>query len=227
MGLRDSTCWTLLREAAAGVQEPRAEFAARYAPVVRVYLAARWRDTRMLQELDDAVQDVFVECLREGGLLERARADHPGGFRAFLYGAARNIALRAEERRTRRLALGQSGDVDLADVPGDEETLSQIFDRAWARAILREAADRQSTLAAQVGETAVRRVELLRLRFHEGLPIREIARLWGVDPAALHRDYARAREEFRSALREVVAFHHPGPPGEVDRECSQLLSLLQ
>src|SRR4051794_29608573 len=136
MGPRDSTCWTLLRGAAAGGEEPRAEFAARYAPVVRTYLASRWRNTNLLQDLDDAVQDVFVECLSEGGLLERVRADHPGGFRAFLYGAVRNVALRAEEQRARRLARRPSVDVDLAEVPGDEVTLSRVFDRAWARAIL-------------------------------------------------------------------------------------------
>src|SRR5262249_33343292 len=63
-GAEDSTCWTLLRDAAAGGEAPRAEFAARYAPVVRAYLAARWRGSHLLRELDDTVQDVFIECLR-------------------------------------------------------------------------------------------------------------------------------------------------------------------
>src|SRR4051794_942163 len=140
MGDRDSTCWTLLRDAAAGGEAPRAEFAARYAPVVRAYLAARWRGSDRLNELDDAVQDVFVECLRDGGLLERASADRPGGFRAFLYGAVRNVALRAEERRARRLARDAGEAVDVEAIPGREESLSRIFDRAWARAVVREAA---------------------------------------------------------------------------------------
>ena len=82
-------------------------------------------------------------------------------------------------------------------------------------------------LAARRGEAAPRRVELLRLRFHEGMPIREIAGLWGLDAASLHHEYARARQEFRSALRDVIAFHHPGSPEDVDRECAQLLSLLE
>ena len=63
MGARDSTCWTLLRDAAAGGEAARAEFAARYAPVVRAYLGVRWRDSKLLRELDDTVQDVFVECM--------------------------------------------------------------------------------------------------------------------------------------------------------------------
>ena len=227
MGTEDLTCWTLLREAAGGGDAPRAEFAARYAPMVRAYLTARWRGSKLLQDLDDALQDVFVECLREGGLLDRARADRPGGFRAFLYGAVRNVALRAEAKRARQLAREPAEAIALEDVPGDEETLSRVFDRAWAKAVMREAAERQAALASQRGEAARRRIELLRLRFHEGLPIREIARLWGLDAASLHHEYARARQEFRSALREVVVFHHPGTTEDVDRECAQLLSLLE
>jgi RNA polymerase sigma-70 factor (ECF subfamily) len=227
MGAEDSTCWSLLRDAAAGGEAPRAEFAARYAPVVRAYLAVRWRGSKLLRELDDTVQDVFLECLRAGGLLDRARADRPGGFRAFLYGAVRNVALRAEAHLARQLAREPRDVVDVQGIPGSEEAPSRAYDRAWAKAVVREAAERQSVLAAQRGEAALRRVELLQLRFHEGMPIREIARLWGLDAASLHHEYARARQEFRSALRDVIAFHHPGSPEDVDRECAQLLSLLQ
>jgi RNA polymerase sigma-70 factor (ECF subfamily) len=227
MGARDSTCWTLIRDAAEGGEAARADFAARYAPAVRAYLAARWRGSGLIRELDDTVQEVFIECLRDGGLLDRARANRPGGFRAFLYGAVRNVALRAEALRARRLAREPMSAIDLEGIPDDEEALSRVYDRAWAKAIVREAAERQSVLASGRGEAALRRVELLRLRFHEGMPIREIARLWGLDAASLHHEYARARQEFRSALRDVVAFHHPGTPEEVDRECAQLLSLLE
>jgi RNA polymerase sigma factor (sigma-70 family) len=227
MGNEQSTCWTLLRDAAAGGAAPRAEFAARYTPVVRAYLAARWRGSTLTRELDDTIQDVFMECLRAGGLLDRARADQPGGFRAFLYGAVRNVALRAEERRARQLAHEPAGLLELQGLAGRDEALSHVYDRAWARAVVREAAERQSVLAAQRGDAALRRVELLRLRFHEGMPIREIARLWGIDAASLHHEYARARQEFRSALRDVIASQHPGSPEDVDRECAQLLSLFE
>ena len=227
MGAEDSTCWTLLRDAAAGGEASRAEFAARYAPVVRAYLAVRWRGTKLLQELDDTVQEVFIECLRDGGLLDRARADRPGGFRAFLYGAVRNVALRAEARRARQLAHEPVDLLELRGLAGREEALSRVYDRAWARAVVREAAERQSVLAAQRGDAALRRVELLQLRFHEGMPIREIARLWGLDAASLHHEYARARQEFRSALRDVIESQHPESPEDVDRECAQLISLLE
>jgi RNA polymerase sigma-70 factor (ECF subfamily) len=53
------------------------------------------------------------------------------------------------------------------------------------------------------------------------------ARRWEADPAKLHHDYARARQEFLSALREVVAFQQPGPPEAVERACAELLNLLE
>ena len=35
-----------------------------------------------------------------------------------------------------------------------------------------------------------------------------------------------ARQEFRAALLEVVAFHHPGTPAEVEQEAAGLLKAL-
>jgi RNA polymerase sigma-70 factor (ECF subfamily) len=221
-----TTCWTIIRGAAAGGAEDRDRFARRYAPVVRAYLAARWRSGVLLAEIDDGVQEVFVECFRAGGVLENADADRAGGFRPFFYGMVRNVALRIETRRARAREQQSPSGVDLEAVATSEEGLSRVFDRAWAKAILREAGEAQAERAQQAGEAATRRLELLRLRFHEGLPIREIARRWNADAAALHHEYARAREEFRAALVEVVAFHRPGSPAEVERECSELLALL-
>jgi RNA polymerase sigma-70 factor (ECF subfamily) len=221
MSSSPSTCWTVIEGAAAGRAADREEFARRYGPVVRAYLAARWRPADA-HALDDAVQEVFVECFKRGGVLDRADRDR-GGFRAFLFGVVRNVALRAEAQRARRR---EHGGADLERVPADESSLSRVFDRAWAKALMREAAQQQRAAAERSGETALRRVELLRLRFHEGLPIRDIARRWGAEPAALHHEYARAREEFREILMRLVAFHHPGPPEAIERECADLLALL-
>jgi RNA polymerase sigma-70 factor (ECF subfamily) len=221
-----STCWTLIHGAATGRAADRAAFARCYTPVVRAYLAARWRDTPRWQDLDDAVQEVFVACFEPAGLLRRADPTRPGGFRAYLYGLVRHVALRFEERATRDRARRDGAEADLDLVPDDGPDLARAFDRAWARALLREAAARQDERARQAGGASARRVELLRLRFHDGLPIREVARLWGEDAARLHHEYAQAREEFREALREVVAFHQPGPAAEVDRACAELVQLL-
>jgi RNA polymerase sigma-70 factor (ECF subfamily) len=211
------TCWTLIRDAAGGDPVARERFARVYLPVVKAYLAARWRTSR--HDVDDAAQDVFVECFRAGGLLEKADPERGGGFRAFLLGAVRNVARRHEARRQ---PAGPLPPNLLADDTGPAEA----FDRAWAKSLLREAARVQEEAARQSGP-ATRRVQLLRLRFGDGLAIREIALRWGEDAAKLHQEYATAREEFRAALHTVVAFHQPNaPPGEIDRACAELLALL-
>ena len=202
----DSTCWTVIRAAAAGSPADREELARRYLGVVRAYLAARWRGSAVLGERDDAVQEVFVECFRRGGALEAAGDGRVPSFRAFLYGVVRNVARRFETPPARR--AGPLPD----EIGADEESQSRLFDRAWAQAIMAEAARLQAERAAERGPEAVRRVELLRARFEENLPIRAIAERWGVDAATLHRAYALARKEFRAALLEVVAFHSPGGP---------------
>jgi RNA polymerase sigma-70 factor (ECF subfamily) len=222
----DSTCWTVIRAAAAGSPGDRYAFARRYDHAVRDYLKARWRSTPYLNDLDDAVQEVFVECFKQGGVLDRLDGGRAGGFRPFLYGVARNVALRAEARRARDRLQQPPSDVDLNDLAANEDSLSLVFDRAWAKALLREAAALQRERAERAGPEARRRVELLRLRFQEGLPVRDIAARWQADAAHLHREYARARQEFKAALAEVVAFHHPGTGADVERECANLLALL-
>jgi RNA polymerase sigma-70 factor (ECF subfamily) len=224
MSAAPTTCWALIRAAAGGSPRDREEFARRYAPVLRAYLAARWRGSPLLQDLDDAVQDVFVECFRPDGALDRLDPARDGGFRAFLYGVARNVARRRESRRPREQPPDSAAPLEA--VADDHTSLSRVFDRAWARAILREAARLQEERARVAGEGALRRVELLRLRFHENLPIRDVGRRWGVEAALLHHEYAKAREEFRAALLAVVASHHTGEPAAAEEECRQLLALL-
>jgi RNA polymerase sigma-70 factor (ECF subfamily) len=214
----DATCWTLIRDAGRGDPAARDRFARAYLPVVKAYLAARWRAAR--HSVEDATQDVFVECFKDGGLLAKADPDRDGGFRALLLGAVRNVAGRHEKPARPANPLPDA-------LPADDTGPAEAFDRAWARALLREAARTQEETANRAGPAAVRRVLLLRLRFHDGLPIREIARLWGEDPARLHHEYATARDEFRIALRSTVVFHNPtSSPSEWDRIVVDLLAAL-
>jgi RNA polymerase sigma factor (sigma-70 family) len=222
----ERTSWTLVRGAGDGVAADRRAFARIYSPIVRAYLGARWQGSPLANAMDDAAQDVFLDCFREGGALSRADPERGARFRTFLYGVVRNIARRHEER----LALERARQPQAADVlhaiPADEARLSRVFDRAWAIALLQRAVARQREAARGGGEAAIKRVELLELRFGRDLPIREIARVWDEDPAVVHRQYARAREAFKRCLREEVAAGHAGTPGEIERECANLLSLI-
>jgi len=224
--MADVTCWTLIECAAAGDRGARENFADRYLPLVRAYLEARWKTRLSRPELEDAVQDVFVECLKEQGVLERNRSRRGQGFRAYLLGAVRYVALRAESRRARTLDAARAEGLEPERLPDDEDSCSRVFDRRWAATIMREAAELQRERAQVQGAQALRRVELLRRIFQEGQRIADIAREWGLAADALHREHARAREEFSSALREIVAFHAPDSDGAVERECAELIELL-
>ena len=221
----DETCWSIVIGAARGDIDHRREFARTYLPIVRAYLGARWRGSGYAHALEDAVQDVFLDCFRDGGALGRADPERGARFRTFLFGVVRNVALRHEERRHRRREEQPPSGLH-ERTPAEEDALSVVFDRAWARAILQRAAERQRLAAEESGEDALRRVEILRLRFQEGLPIRDVAVRLGMDAAVAHRQYRTAREEFQRALFDEVRFHGGGTQGEVERECRSLLDLL-
>lgn len=216
----------MIHAAASGDAAQRAAFARTYEPPIRAYLTARWKGSRNAAHIDDGVQAVFVECLRDGGVLSRANSQHDGGFRAFLYGTVRNIARRIESGNAKQQRNQSLNDTGIGDPPADETNLSLVFDRAWARRVMHEAAMRQRERAAQRGSAAIERVELLRLRFEEGLPIREIAERWKREAEILHREYAKARKEFKEALLQVLALQMPGDAERVRRECVHLLGVL-
>jgi RNA polymerase sigma factor (sigma-70 family) len=216
----------MIDAAARGDAEQRARFVLRYGPVVRATLESMRARRRSTETVEDLAQEVFLECLRQGGALARVEQGRSGGFRGFLYGVVRNVAAREGKRRAadaRRFSK-EEPDFD-AFASGDEEA-KDVFERSWARAVMREAAELLLRDAAKKGAAAERRVELLHLRFYEGLPIREIAKRWKVDPAKLHRDYADARKEFREALRATVAAETGLFGAEAEAECARLSNLL-
>lgn len=228
MSPTDSTCWTVIQGASAGSPNEREAFARLYLPVVRAYLAARWKDSRYREHEEDTLQDVFLECFRRGGALEHVDIGRSGGFRAFLFGVVRNVALRTERRVARVREVPPPSDIQLDELAEIEEEPARAFDRAWARTLVQDALARQESAAREAGPAAEKRLELLRLRFQEGLTVREIAQLWQADAERLHEDYSRARGEFKNALIAVVHYHHPSATaGEAERESMDLLALLK
>lgn len=218
------TSWTLVDRAAAGESGARSRFAHAYLGVVRRFLAKRWRGRPQLRQLDDAVQEVFLDLFRSEGALSRVQSGRGKSFRGFLYGVVDKVARRHEER-WRKAAQRQADDVDPDRFAADQATMSRVFDREWAICLLLRARVRM-TEAAQGEERALRRIELLSLRFSDNLPIRRIAELWGEKAARLHKEYAKAREEFKAALMAELSFHHPGTAAELERECRDLLDLV-
>lgn len=219
------TCWTIVERAARGDARATEAFALAYLPVVRAYLGARWRSSPMIAVVDDAVQDVFMDCLKEEGPMGRLDRSRPGRFRTWLYGVSQNVARRHEERRAiAERKMAQVADRERAQ-PRESETLSRVFDRAWARTMIRRAAARMRREAND--DAGMRRVEILRCRFQEGMPIRKIAAAWGLEAPFVHHEYAKAREEFKAALRAEVMDHGGISSAEIERECAAMLQLLK
>lgn len=221
-----STCWTVIHAAAAGSRDDGEEFALRYRPVIAAFLATRWRRPSNDERVQDAVQEVFLECFKTGGVLEHMAGAPAESFRSFLFGVVRNVAKRHESRSARLRRAAPPTETPLDERVDDETSMSRAFDRAWANAILVEAAALQRCQAEQGDAAARRRVELLRLRFGEDRPIRAIAQAWNLDAAVVHQQYRTARREFRRALLEVMGFHHPGAPSRARRELRSLLAVL-
>jgi RNA polymerase sigma factor (sigma-70 family) len=207
--------------AAAGDADARNAFVVRYWSVVRSCLAARWRGSPLLSEVNDAAQEVFYQCFKEGGALERADRQQSDRFHRFLYGIVYKVARKFEERYRKR-----PGPLPQYEIPDGQESLLRQLDRAVAEDVWREAFRRMDARARQAGPDAIRRMELLRLRTQEALPIREIARRWGIDADELYRAQTRVRKELREALREVAALHRPGTPAEIDRWLEELRDAL-
>ena len=220
-----STCWTIVRGAASGRIADREEFARRYSSLVQAYLRKRWRESQLAALIDDASQEIFLELFRTGGALDRFDPERTGSFRGFLYGVIRNVARRFEEREHARERVKPAGSA-LKAFPKDEAALSRVFDRMWALSVIREAIQLHRERQKNSDESSRRRVKILELRFGDGMPIRDIARKWSLDPARVHKEYARAREEFKAALGEVLSFHSPDSGGSVDSGIRQLREIL-
>jgi len=222
--MNNETCWTLIQAVNNGDEAARDDFVSRYLPPVRAYLRARWRGGPLSSEADDAVQEVFMRCFGTAGPLERVERISTQGFRGYLYGICRNVAREHEQ------ALGRKpephGDA-VEDLPDRENRLSATFDRAFAQQVMKEARDTFRSRASSGDKAAQRRFELLALRFEENLPIREIADRWKQPAAQVHKEYARARREYREALLAVVAEQNPDrTPTEIEEAAKHLLDLI-
>lgn len=210
-----------MRGAARGDVVAREEFGRRYIPLMKRYLQERWRDRPWLTEIDDAAQEVFVECYKKGGALDHFEEGRGDSFRGYLLSVCRNVASRFEREQWRRMKV-QVDESVLSLSAGDDTRASKLFDRAWAQSMLREAAQRYQQKLPGLDANARRRFELLVLRFRDDMPIRDIARLWDADPTLLHREYTKARKEFREVLLEVLKIHQPGPQANLTEECERL-----
>ena len=221
----DSTCWSLIHRAADADETARTQFVERYYSVAKAYLSARWSNRRRQEDIQDALHDVFAECLRPQGVLGRTGALHGDSFRGFLFGVVRKVAQRHE--RVWNRPADRSDSEPLQYMPADDESLAQAFDRAWARAVVTEAVALQEERANSLGDEASQRIELIKLRICESVPVRKIAEQWDKPAEWLHRELARGKQEFASCLQEVLRAHLGDDLGKSDQQLELVAELLR
>jgi RNA polymerase sigma factor (sigma-70 family) len=217
-----TTSWTAVQSASTQDRRARSRFALRYAPVIRRYLASRWRIATDSQLIDDGIQEVFVECFKRDGALERVRPGRDGGFRAYLYAVTRNVA-RTLERQRRRVPAPTA---ELDREPEDGDRPSVAFDRAWARLVTADAMTEFRDSCSEPVELL--QLEVLRLRYHEGLPPRQIAqRIGGLDARRISKLIERGLRRYKACLLVVLRRSSPtATDRELERSCRELLQLL-
>ena len=137
------TSWTIIEAAAEGDGEARERLATLYSPALEAYFRKRWQANPILHSVDDAVQEVFVDCFKPSGVLERADGKNKDG---------------------------DSRDAPDADTlaTDDDKDLTRLFDREWARSIVQEAAfldrDRDRSVGGREGGVP-RQADPVRHRF--------------------------------------------------------------
>jgi hypothetical protein len=182
----------------------------------------------LVQQTEDAVQEVFVHFLRPGSLLDgglgRLRTD---AFRGYLYGLVRNVALMTERRAYRSRELQSPSSVDLAAIEASKVEFSAAFDRAWARSVVAEAMTLMEERARSGDPAAGRHLRLIRGRHVEDASVQELARREGCSRGIVYREMEAAGIEFYGALKAVLERQAGGAAIDVGAQCRRISELLQ
>jgi RNA polymerase sigma-70 factor, ECF subfamily len=141
-----------------------------------------WRLTGSAETAEDVAQECFLALLKGAGFDARQ-----GGLRTYLFGMARNLALRGL-----RLAGRECEERDeAADAPGPLDDLL--------------AAERSALVERAVRALPVLQREALILFEYEEMSLEEIAAVTGADVGAVKGRLHRARERVRRRLGPLLA----------------------
>ncbi|MCA8951333.1 MAG: hypothetical protein KDE27_17630 [Planctomycetes bacterium] len=177
-------------------------FCRAYLPFVRRRLRSRWRGSPLRALVPDAVQEVFVECLRAGGALAHFDGDKAPSLDAFVQGVASNVAARVERREARfGTRCCRCGDRILAfAMPGDAEPAERLAAEDAAVAVRAAVASLDADPAGPGHSLG----ELVRLHFRDGQPVREIAAAWRQPADRVHELRRGACARLRRRLRALA-----------------------
>jgi RNA polymerase sigma-70 factor (ECF subfamily) len=234
-----STHWSVIVAAASAQAEPEIAQAA-LAELCQTYWAPLYSFVRSrgytLHNAQDLTQSFFAYLIEHKIY---ARVDRQKGrFRSFLLASLKNFLADAADRERTLKRGGTQNFVPLHEQQVKEaESLfqthsatsseDQIFDRAWAEALVAAGLERLS--AAYKGESKERLFNELRIFLTSGAdppPIyAELAVRLGIAASTLRSDVTRLRARYREALRAEVR-RTVDTEAQVDEELHELLRVL-
>ena len=154
--------------------------------------------------IDDAAQEVYLECFRRGGAFAHfapERARH--GVTGFLRGVVRNVAHRFERQWSRERAHRAHLTVTPLPVHSSDDAVPAGDSTGVAHEHVVAALDRLDHDDPARGTQRSLRA-FLHLHFDDGLPVRTIAKHWQETPDHVHELRSRACRRFRNCLLAVL-----------------------
>lgn len=198
-----STIWSQIRDAAAGDRVRLNALLARYRTLVVPFLRRRGCPEG---DAEDVAQEVLLRLSREE-FLAKADAER-GRFRDLLFTVTRRTLADHWERERAVKRGGGRGAVPLS--PGDSSAEgiepaapeeADVFERAWAQALLAQALDR---FRVECGAKGSPRFEALRLTQYDGLSYREAAERLGRKETDVTNDVHLAKKRLKELIAEEV-----------------------
>ena len=181
------TCWTVIRAAAAGSAPERSEFTRRYDAPLRAYFAARWRGARQAQEIDDAVQEVFIALWQSAERFNPAIASEE----TFVAMVARRRLI-DRRRRAQRRNQGRV-EAEISSMPSENHAPSpEVSEQA------RRALDLIRTLRPE-------QQTVLRMSLVQGLSHEQISKLTGMPLGTVKTHVRRGLIALREAMKPLGA----------------------
>jgi RNA polymerase sigma-70 factor, ECF subfamily len=140
-----------------------------------------WRLTGSQAAAEDVTQECFL-ALMQGAAFDSDR----GALRTYLFGIARNLALR-------RLRISGREAEEAASAAAPIDLLCDLLE-----------AERSELVARAMAQLPILQREAIALFTFEELSLEEIAEIAGVDPGAVKSRLHRARESLRKALAPLM-----------------------
>jgi len=209
-----TTRWTLVltagRQSSTHSEEALADLCRVYWYPLYAYVRRRGHSR---EEAEDLTQSFFARFLEKNYL--DGLSSERGKFRAFLLASLKHF-LANEWDKSRRLKRGghlvhlsldwQDADDRYHLDPPDPVSADQLYDRAWALALLQRVVDRLQEESKRAGkEMLFEHAKSFLMLDQDAVPYAEAGAKAGLDEVAMRVAVHRMRKRYRELLREEIA----------------------